>query len=831
MKKTYYGEGLFFKKQSETMTESMEEQIPQLLTENHGVGIMGGYYREGLPVFMVSELMVQMLGYDSLEEFQKATGESLCRMVYQPSGEPFTKEIFENLPEIFELHIYTKEHRTLWGRFVKKDVEYEGEKIWLTSVCDMNDFFRAEKEILTINQKLERANEQIHTQLETFLNGITGGYKITRDDEKYSFQYVSEAVAANQGYTVEEFLKASRGTAVDNVYPPDVDKALEDLDKQLAEGNSYCIKYRVACKDGTLKWVLDSGKRGLDEAGKVVYHSMIMDVDQLERTNLMYRRERKQYREAIMHDCEYSFQADLTTGCIEQEYLMKDGSNPIQMLGLTVPVPFDEYMDKMRRNWKSVYSDGSSLEEVTIRDLLHRYENGARKWECDYYDIERDCYTRMTILMSEEEENHHIEAIVTGRDITGQIREAERNHKALQAANLALERQKTEIQKAYEEAKLANAAKSDFLARMSHDIRTPINGILGLIEMADRYPDDVEKLKENRAKAKGAVTHLLSLINDVLDMSKLESGEIELSREPFNLNELLKQCTQIIQTQADEIGITVINQSKDGIASPWLIGSSVHLRQILTNLLSNAVKYNKENGSVTTQVKELTRDEEQAWIQFRIEDTGIGMSEEFQKKMFEPFTQEKEGSRGKYNGTGLGTSIVKKLVDKMNGTIEVNSKKDVGTTVVVTLPFQIDVHHSEGKEAAVTAADISGRHILLVDDNELNQEIGSFMLSEAGAVVDVAENGEEAVKAYREAEQPYDLILMDMMMPELDGCAATRQIRKLEMERGSHTPVIAMTANAFVDDINKCKSAGMDDHIAKPLDMKKVIGVIAKYMK
>ena len=718
----------------------------------------------------------------------------------------------------------------------------------------MQELFEAECAIVEANQKLEDANKQIRAQLDTFANGINGGYMISREDKQFSIAYVSQNVARNQGYTVEEFLDSCMGSALGNVYPPDRSEVLFALTHQLKRKDSYSMKYRVICKDGSVKWVFDSGKRGKDRDGNPVIQSLIMDINDSEQMNMMYRQERRQYRDAITHDCEYSFSVDLTSGYLEDSFEMKNGENPIRLLGLRLPVRFDDYLERVKTVLKSVYTDGRALEDVTTANLLQCYQMGIRKCEYDYWDIHQNKYVRATVLMSAREENGHICAIIVGRDISKQIREVENYHKEMQMANSRLECQKKELEQAYQEANLANSAKSDFLARMSHDIRTPINGILGLIEMSDRYPNDVEKLKENREKERGAVKQLLMLVNDVLDMSKLESGEVELIEEPFNLNEQMKHCLELIEMQAYKREVRIVNRTPEGLRNADVIGSATYVNRILTNILSNSVKYNRIGGQIFIAMEELARVEfagreesRKIWVRFLIEDTGIGMSEEFQQKMFEPFTQENDASGERtHAGTGLGMAIVKKLTEKMGGTIEVHSRKHMGSVFDVRIPFVIDPNGGEEqKEAGEQAnAGICGKKLLLVEDNELNQEIARFMLTEAGAEVDSVWNGAEAVEIVRESlgraelekwrrekSGKYDAILMDVMMPVMNGYEASREIRKLEKKAGIHTPIIAMTANAFVEDIVRCREAGMDEHIAKPLEVEKLITVLAKYVK
>ena len=355
---------------------------------------------------------------------------------------------------------------------------------------------------------------------------------------------------------------------------------------------------------------------------------------------------------------------------------------------------------------------------------------------------------------------------------------------------------------------------------------------MGMLEISERYATDVEKLKENRAKARKATKYLLSLVNDVLDMSKLERSEVQLTEEPFDMNEMLEEVWELLEPMAAESKVNLVIRRSQPLAHAHVIGSPVHVKQMLMNITTNAIKYNRAGGMVAAWVDELGMTDEQIVYQITVEDNGIGMSEEFQKKMFEPFARETEGYQSEYQGTGLGMSIVKKILDKMHGTIEVYSRKNEGSRFVVTVPFQIDtqekVHFME-KECA--EAPVQGKQILLVEDNELNLEIATFFLEEDGAIVTPARNGKEAVELFQKNSDKFDLILMDIMMPVMDGYQAARAIRQLDHQRAGKIPVIAMTANAFAEDVVKAKKAGMNDHIAKPLDRKKMRAVLAKYIE
>ena len=395
------------------------------------------------------------------------------------------------------------------------------------------------------------------------------------------------------------------------------------------------------------------------------------------------------------------------------------------------------------------------------------------------------------------------------------------------------EKYKAELLIAAKKAEAANEAKTEFLQRMSHDIRTPLNGICGFVNMADHYADDIKKQTEYRTKVKEASNLLLELVNDVLDMSKLESGEIVLEEIPFNLSSIFKEVFVVIEQMASEQNIQIEWEKKEIIHRDF-IGSPGYVKRVMMNILSNAVKYNRENGHIYISCMEIpSKQPEMTTMEFVCRDTGIGMTEEFQKCVFEPFAQEHTGSRTKFAGTGLGMSIAKNLIEKMGGSISFESKEGAGTTFVIQVPFKIDPDADKREEQRdVSEKSIKGLHILLAEDNELNMEIAEFVLQNVGADVTKAWNGQEAVELFRKSEQGgFDIILMDIMMPVMNGYEATKMIRSLDREDAKTIPIIAMTANAFTEDRLKAKEAGMNEHIVKPLDVELLIKVIHKLVE
>ena len=368
---------------------------------------------------------------------------------------------------------------------------------------------------------------------------------------------------------------------------------------------------------------------------------------------------------------------------------------------------------------------------------------------------------------------------------------------------------------------------------MSHDIRTPLNGIIGLLEVDAAHPENREQVDSNREKMRVSADYLMSLLNDVLQMSKLESGETTLAHEPMNPYRMGEEILTIVGQRAAESGVTLaLDEHSDQAADLWVYGSPIHLRQIFLNIYTNCIKYNKVGGSITTLLQMVEKDEKNVTYRWTISDTGIGMSEEFLEHIFDPFTQENTDARSVYQGAGLGMAIVKGLVEQMGGHIQVSSRENVGSTFVVTIPFEIaePVQAEASKEKDGAPADIRGMRLLLVEDNELNAEIARLLLEDKGAVITRVGNGQQALDLFREEPAgSFDGILMDVMMPVMDGLTATRAIRGLDRPDAKTIPIIAMTANAFAEDAAKCFDAGMNAHLSKPLDIRKVISTIARF--
>ncbi len=521
----------------------------------------------------------------------------------------------------------------------------------------------------------------------------------------------------------------------------------------------------------------------------------------------------RQYRiiEAIGNIYETVLVVDLKTNTLEAvtapDYLFDD---------IPSHSPADQILEKWAKKYVApdyIQKHIDFMEFSTIQERLGTNTHLELK-----YLLNNGVWCQVMMIPKRYNNSHHIEAILlVTRNITDEMKH-----------ELAVNQQ---LRESADEAKKANSAKTDFLRRMSHDIRTPINGIRGMLEIADHFPNDMKKQAECRKKILQASDFLLDLVNSVLDMNKLESGELILEEVPFSLQDVSHEVATIIRPQTAEHGLK-LRTGGLFIRHHHLIGSPLYLRQILLNLAGNAVKYNRPGGFISVSCQEISSDETTATFVFTVEDSGLGMSEEFQKHLFEPFSQENVASRTSYTGTGLGLSITKELIEKMGGTIAFKSKQNVGTTFTVTLPFKIDKNYQDSASAQALDANcnLNGIRVLLVEDNELNREIVEFLLENEGILVTSAVDGQQALDKFRESKPgTFHFILMDVMMPVMDGLEATRRIRALDRPDAKNIPIFAMTANAFADDIRQCREAGMNEHLAKPLDSKHLIELMHRY--
>lgn len=543
-------------------------------------------------------------------------------------------------------------------------------------------------------------------------------------------------------------------------------------------------------------------------------------------------RKERMFLEVLCRDYTSVYFFDLENDTLE--ILKMDGNaNAVAMVGSEVRKTFD-YSKEMAK-YCNIYVSSDNQEEFSkamsrehIQEELLKTDKFTYRYKSNP-NLAGQCYFEAQVIQIADELYENT-AILAFKHIGDIVAEEEKRREELRLSLEIEERTKRlEIEK--ENAIQANEMKSRFLSSLSHDIRTPINGIQGMLRIADTYPDDMKKQNECREKMWIASNYLVSLVNNVLNMNRLENKSIDLSEQPFNLIDLLMDITAMTDIQINAQGLRSIVDWKPGyIKHRYLIGSAEGLTRILMNLNSNAIKYNKKGGTVYCRCMEKECDGEVGWFEFISSDTGIGMDEEFLKKAFEPYSQKNNNSLNSINGVGLGLSIVKQTVDLMGGTIKVESKIGEGTKYTLMFPFKVDSKpHVEKK--SVEHISLKGVKALLVEDNDLNMEIAKFHLEQEDVQVFTAVNGQEAVDMFCESEVGYyDIILMDIMMPIMNGLDATRCIRSMDRADALAIPIIAMSANAFEQDIEKSLEAGLNTHLVKPLDGKKVTDTMKKYL-
>ena len=540
--------------------------------------------------------------------------------------------------------------------------------------------------------------------------------------------------------------------------------------------------------------------------------------------------ENSNYIEALLETAEALYTVNLTQDRLEQIFHHRKKEERIFDFQGELPCSYDGYCRKIRQH---ITEDTLETYKIidTSKSLLDRFYAGEKQVTVEYQESNKDgkeIWIQKTVLMSQdtvydnEKEREHtvVRGIIMFRN-TSEFHEKD-------------QKEKEQLQIAYEKADMESKTKTEFMNRMSHDLRTPINGILGMIHVIRKSWNNQEKLEDSVDKIEISTRHLMDLVNDVLDMSKLESGHLTVHEEPFDLEDLMKEVAVLMQGQLEETGITH-RKHRENMQHTMLKGDALQLQRIMMNLFGNAVKYNKKNGTIDTYATEISCDGKNVLYEFRIEDSGIGMSREYMEhELFQPFTQEKADARTQYKGTGLGMSIVKGLIDRMNGTISVRSTPGEGSEFTFRLAFRLAEEErqqaADNKEDAKD--DLAGMRVLLVEDNDINMEIAEFYLTDAGIIVEKAWNGKEAVEKYEGTPKGYySAILMDIMMPVMNGIEAARNIRRKEKNGGKEIPIIAMTAQSERESKESCSLAGMNAYISKLVDPENLIRILRMYQK
>lgn len=809
--------------------------------------------------------------------------------------------------------------------------------------------------------EIEEARKKEQLQLETITNAIPGGFKISNNDTKYSFKYISPHLAEMLGYTVEEMMTVSHGNMIDLCLKEDFGRLEKELEEAYSIGDTYSIKYRVLCKNGVYRWIQDNGRRIYNESGTIEHYSFILDINEvqekeiaLKEANATVVRERKQYKEALTQNAEYFYEFDVTEGMIYKKDFSAKGFDPFRNRK-NETIAYDEFNEIRCKKIGAQPLSPQMQSYWTCKGVLEAFNKGQTNLETEFYASKIDIYGRTNVLLSQREDGH-IYALVICADIT-EIRKKEKN------AKLAL-------QDAYDAANRANRAKSDFLSKMSHDIRTPMNAIIGMTAIANAHIDDKNRVKDALSKILASSKHLLSLINEVLDMSKIESGKVNLAEDEFNLSDLVESLLIMIDSEIKahqhKLKVQVQHLEHENV-----IGDKLRLQQVFINIMSNAIKYTPNHGEISLTVTEklIHSSEKVGCYEFIFEDNGRGMTKEYLAKIFEPFSRSEDVRINKIQGTGLGMTIAKNIIQMMHGDINVESEIGKGSKFTVTLYLELQnkptIHTKEFAGLSILVIDpdkvsgeatcemldqlgmsseyalsahkaleyiktkhknqnafyavivdlqISGmekfqlvkeikkmagsqspfiilsaydwseieiearregvdafigkpifksriervfkklvkgeeelsypsefkdieqnqyadKHILLVEDNEINREIAKEILGLTGMLIDEATDGKEAVDLYSASKEGYyDMVIMDIQMPIMNGYEATAAIRLLDRKDAKRVPIIAMSANAFAEDVQMARNAGMNAHLAKPIEIEHVIKILKKYL-
>lgn len=680
--------------------------------------------------------------------------------------------------------------------------------------------------------ELNKAKEQLQQkqqQMEVVLHSVNGGVKSSNDDDTYSYAYISEELPGMFGYTMEEFKKFTGNNAMGMVYPPDLPRALADCNECFKDGNpTYSTKYRVPCKDGSLKWVMDSGRKTKTPEGNTIINSIYLDItkdEEARQSELNHERRTKQQYYDLLSSINSNYYFIYLVN-------LEDGSGIPLRLPETECAVFTSYSTNGLYDIEPLVRSHFHPDD-SAKILEHFSLSGLRRQKKDrHIDFALECRSRLfgseyrwtafnSTLLAQSDGYHQI--ILTLRDIHEDKLKELREQQALQEA--------------FDAAKAANMAKNEFLSRMSHDIRTPMNAIMGMTAIAGKYLDDKDRIQDCLAKITTASNHLLNLINEVLDMAKIESGKLNLLEEDFSISAMLQELLDLINPQLlvkkHHFTLTKAPELRDNV-----LGDKLRLKQLLLNILANAIKYTPPYGSISLEVREThSRLHDTIGYEFIITDNGIGMDSEFAAKIFEPFARASDSRTSEIEGTGLGMTIALNIARMMNGTIDVQSTLGKGSAFKATVYLRPHQQIRSSKASAPAASidslqEIScrGKQVLLVEDNELNLEIAVELLKYAGLNITTAKNGLEGLDKFKAAPPgTYALILMDIQMPVMNGLEAAKAIRALPVKDAQTVPIVAMTANAFPEDIAATLQAGMNEHLSKPIDLEQFHSILQKW--
>ena len=800
------------------LSEYDEKAITDVFLHEKNAGIIGGYCEDGFPLYYANDKMAKMLGYPDTASLAEGIGGMVANTIHPDDMPQVQKDLTDSY---YEGQTYETTYRMLrkdgswfWTVDKGKVIRTDDGRLAIVSICnDMTDFVRRQKEL-----------EQQNFLSESMFKNLPGGYHRCSCEKGFTFLYVSDRFLNILGWTEEDIRTRFDNKYMNLVHPDDRQLILKYCNTVIREKgtDNYADQiYRLLGKDG-YHWVSDTTIL-IAAGGRTFFQGIISDITQY-----------MEYKEKG----ERALEAALSSANLKNEVISAVSTLFLQIYAVDLTAERYDRVNTDGVKYGMVERGGhiSEMADIGINQLASPEYHDVMAEFLDFDTLadrladKNSVYTEMKGFNGKW---YSVNFIVQSRDENGKVT------RVLYVVSDINDRKTKELEyeeklvNTLQEVKRADIAKSDFLRRMSHDIRTPINGIRGMLEIANHFPENMEKQAECRRKIGEASGYLLSLVNNVLDMSKLESGKVILENKRFDIIDMLKKSNSVAEINASEHCIAFnVDESKLNIIHRNVIGSPVHLQQILLNMTNNAVKYNRENGSITVYTTEEPIDSDTSMYTFVCSDTGIGMNEDFIKHAFEPFSQEERSENSSF-GSGLGLSIVKELVERMGGKIDLQSKVNEGTYFSVSVPLKIDRDVSGEKSDSTVrpTVDMHRKMALLVEDNELNMEIAEFLLEGEGMIVVKASNGKEAVEKFAASEVGgFDIIFMDVMMPVMNGLDAARKIRSMTRADAQTIPVIAMTANAFQDDVQRSFEVGMNAHITKPLDINKIREAITDVM-
>lgn len=788
-----------------------KEMLTDFMIMGETRGLIGGYCEDEFPVCYANEGMARMLGYDAVEELIEAIDGKVINTIHPDDREQVIKDIgdeyYEGLTYETTYRMPRKDGSWFWTVDKGKVIQTEDGKLAIISACyDMTSFVERHK-------KLEEKN----MLSQATIDNIPGGYHRCSLEEGHPFLYISNRFLAILGWTREE-IRTIFDNKFDNMLHPDDRNLSSDYVTRILDtrghGSAKDQIYRLLGKDG-YHWVTDATTL-VKSGNQTFFQGNITDF-----TDFVKAKEKKEQ--------EIELQREIIEG-LGKEYfsvlaveLDKDRVLSYRESGENGKI-ISDFCRKCGNRWSKIIP---SYAEMMVSDNTNgEFENQLgletlRSQEKDYsmtYEFKLETginYHQVRVAFVKKKDGTRM-AVVGTRNIDSLIKKERM--------------QEEKLKKAYVAAENANKAKTEFLNNMSHDIRTPMNVILGYNHLMKSQLTESKQL-DYQKKIEQSGKLLLAIINNVLDMARIESGKIKVDENYERVGEVVDEIISTFSSEAEEKEIHLSGSMK--VTHRNILCDGTKIREIYVNLVSNAMKYTPRGGNVTITVEELPCEKEGYMkVKSEIKDTGIGMSKEYLPTLFEPFSREQNTTIGRIGGTGLGMPIVKKMVDLMGGSIEVASELGKGTVFTFTLMHKIADRkfYSQKTEAAETSEmgkNLSGKHVLLAEDNDLNAEIAVTVLEETGIVIERVEDGIQCVnRVVQMSPGTYDLILMDIQMPNMDGYKATRCIRRLDDKKKAEISIIAMTANAFAEDRKKAFDAGMNGHIAKPIDMEKLGAVI-----